>query len=54
MTPTMQWVIVTIIGLVIIGAIFYFGRDVTSNLGGGHSGAPATVELVEVIEPVAL
>lgn len=49
MGPTMQWVLVVIVGLAIIGGIFYFGRDVRSNFGGGgHSGAPAEVPAVVV------
>ena len=42
--PPTQWVVVTVVALVIIGGIFYFGRNVSSTFGG-HSGAPAPAVL---------
>ncbi len=48
LTPAMQWLLVVLAGIAIIGAILYFGRDLRSNTGGGHSGAPvAAVATVE-------
>ena len=50
--PTMQWVLVIVAGLAIMGGLFYFGRDVRSDLGGGgHSGAPADAPAVVLDEP---
>jgi len=46
-TPTIQWILVVIAGLAVLGAIIYFGSDIGD--GGGdegvnHSGlAPAAV-----------
>ncbi|MFK7919664.1 MAG: hypothetical protein AB8G14_16435 [Ilumatobacter sp.] len=39
--PTMQWVGIVVVALIVMAGIFYFGRDFRSNTGGGHSGAPA-------------
>ena len=36
--PKLQWVLVIIAALVVFGVIFYFGRDVRSDLNG--SGLP--------------
>lgn len=47
MNSTLQWALVILAGLVIIGVIFYLGRDVRSDLGAdGPSGAPAVVPAV--------
>ncbi len=45
LTPTVQWILVTLVGLLIIAAIVYFGSDLGDGGGGGnHTGlAPATV-----------
>ena len=55
LSPNTQWALVALAGLAIVAGIFYFGRNVSSNLGGGHgggqSGAPAQVEY---IDPIAL
>lgn len=51
MGPTMQWFLVIVAGLAILGGIFYFGRDVRSNFGGGgggHSGAPVDAPTVVI------
>lgn len=52
--PTMQWILVIVAALAIMAGIFYFGRDVRSDLGGGggHSGAPADVPAVVLDAPV--
>jgi hypothetical protein len=45
-TPTIQWILVVLAGLAIIGGIIYFGSDIGDGGGGGgnHSGlAPAAV-----------
>lgn len=46
--PTLQWVLVIVATLAVLGAIYYFAGDVRSDLGGGggHSGAPADVPAV--------
>jgi len=49
MSSTMQWTLVIILGLIVMAAIFYFGRNVQSTV---HSGAPAAVEVVAV-DPLA-
>lgn len=48
MGPTLQWILVVVAALAIMAGIFYFGRDVRSNYGGGggHSGAPADTQTV--------
>ena len=44
LTPTVQWILVTLVGLLIIAAIVYFGSDLGDGGGGDHSGlAPASV-----------
>jgi hypothetical protein len=43
LTPTIQWILVTIAGLAVVGAIIYFGSDIGDG-GGDHSGyAPVAV-----------
>ena len=46
-TPTIQWILVVIAGLAVVGAIIYFGSDIGDGGGDGgvnHSGlAPAGV-----------
>lgn len=40
--PTLQWVGILVVALIVMVGIFYFGRDFRSDYGGGgHSGAPA-------------
>ena len=51
MSPVLQWTLVIIAGLAVMAAIFYFGRDVRSDLGGGHSGAPVDVAAVVIDAP---
>jgi hypothetical protein len=53
MGPTMQWVLVVVAALAIMGGVFYFGRDARSDLGGGggHSGAPADAPAVVIDIP---
>lgn len=47
--PKLQWVLVVLAGLAVMGAIFYFGRDVQSN----HNGAPADAAIAaEVAVPL--
>lgn len=45
LTPTVQWILVTLVGLLILAAIVYFGSDLGDGGGGvNHSGlAPASV-----------
>lgn len=39
LTPTVQWILVALLGLMIVAAIVYFGSDLGSGGGGGdHSG----------------
>jgi multidrug efflux pump subunit AcrA (membrane-fusion protein) len=40
----MQWVLVALIGLLVLAAIFYFGRDARTTVTGT---APADVTVVE-------
>jgi hypothetical protein len=50
--PTMQWVLVVVAALAIMVGVFYLGRDVRSNTGGGgHSGAPADAPAVVIDAP---
>ena len=44
-TPTIQWMLVMIVGLALLGAIIYFGSDIGDGGGGvNHSGlAPAAL-----------
>jgi hypothetical protein len=53
MGPTMQWVLVVVAALAIMGGIFYFGRGARSDLGGGggRSGAPADAPAVVIDTP---
>lgn len=53
MGPMMQWLLLIITALAIIGGIFYVGRNVRSNFGGGGGGhgAPADVPAVVVDAP---
>ena len=41
LSPMMQWLLALIVFLVVLGAIFYFGRGFRTAGGGGHSGLPA-------------
>lgn len=45
LTPTVQWILVTLVGLLVIAAIIYFGSDLGDGGGGvDHSGlSPASV-----------
>lgn len=45
LTPTMQWILAAIAVLLVLGAVFYLGRDVRSTNQGGT--APADV-LIDV------
>ena len=39
LTPTVQWILVALLGLMVVAAIIYFGSDIGSGGGGGdHSG----------------
>ncbi len=51
---TMEWIIAGIVFLAILGAIFYFGRDVNSGGGGGHNGLPADAPVVQLFESGAV
>jgi len=51
MGPIMQWALVIVAALAILGGILYFGRGVQSNYGGGHSGAPADAPAVVIGAP---
>ncbi len=46
----MEWIIAVIVITGIIAAIFYFGRDIRSSTGGGHSGAPADAPVEVVVD----
>ncbi|MFK8023100.1 MAG: hypothetical protein AB8G26_03965 [Ilumatobacter sp.] len=43
-SATTQWVLVAVALVAIVSTVLFFTRDVRSNLGG-HSGAPAAVEI---------
>ena len=49
MTSTMEWVLAAIVFVVILGAIFYFGRNFNSG-GGGASGLPVDAPIVQLSE----
>ena len=49
MTSTMEWVLAAIVFVVILGAIFYFGRNFNSG-GGGASGLPVDAVIVQLSE----
>jgi hypothetical protein len=52
--PALQWILVVVAGLAILGGIMYVGRDVRSNLGGGGGhGAPAEVLVGLNADPLA-
>lgn len=35
LTPTVQWILVVLVGLLVMAVIFYFGSDLGSGGGGG-------------------
>ncbi|MFT6762595.1 MAG: hypothetical protein ACJAXA_001245 [Candidatus Aldehydirespiratoraceae bacterium] len=44
--PALQWVVVILAGLAIIGAIMFLGRDVRSSVASGGGGHGPSVEVV--------
>ena len=47
LTPTLQWILVTLVGLLVIAAIIYFGSDLGDGGGGGDQSGPAPTSIVE-------
>ena len=48
LTPTIQWILVVIAGLAVVGAIIYFGSDLSDGGGGvDHSGLAPTAVVTE-------
>ena len=56
LSATMQWLLALIVFLVVLGAVFYFGRGFRTAGGGGHSGLPvdAPISVVVDVEPASL
>lgn len=43
LNPKLQWTLVVLGGLAVLGAIFYFGRDIQSDYNGAGLDDPAVV-----------
>lgn len=48
LSSTVEWVLATIVFLLILGAIFYFGRNFTSGGGGGLNGLPTDAPIAQL------
>jgi len=54
MTPTMQWIIVIVVGLAILVGIMYLLRDESADIGSGDPGGPApSVAALAAVPPGA-
>jgi hypothetical protein len=54
LSPTVEWLLAGIVFILVLGAIFYFGRSLRSAGGGGGSAPlPAPVVQVDDAGPVA-
>ncbi|MGB3736185.1 MAG: hypothetical protein WA964_14600 [Ilumatobacter sp.] len=42
-SPKLQWLLAIVLALGVMGAVFYFGRDVRSDYNGAPAEAPAVV-----------
>jgi len=52
---SVQWGMALVVCLIVLGAIFYFGRGFRSAGGGGHSGLPADapISVLVDVDPLA-
>ena len=46
-TPTIQWILVAVAGLAILGAVIYFGSDIGDGGGGVNNSGLAPAALVD-------